>query len=485
MSFPWVTVEINEKFEDDEEQHDDDDDDADQNDKKVNIDKEPPPKKQKFFEGEYACTRLFTASVYVGFRIPHSRPVGCFEAVLVDRPGPFFAACDAESSELQEVSTSLFGKTGTPRHPTLKADLECFHGGFLHIQVFKLDPDFRENGSSDIGLAAIALFLSLPELADWTVASYVSDARGPLTEQQRNEFELARFSSTEAADKGTKQETSYQARAAIDARQFLRAGFEDSAVEGFDSCSLLIITRAMSQRPHLSHAAALAVPLNRKRVSSFPSPAPRTAIDQTLFEALVGTCSSPEGKVLSEINVLAAQGVVDATEAARMQCIAIDSLLAQGADLDRAAALHCAVAKRFVPSVLRHLVEHGANVNSRDVRGNTPLMLAAECANSRCSGLNPLQDDTEISALLTLGADPNLQDPHGKTALGHYYMSIRNIRDFKYTFDFRGSSSAHIVVESIEAKLMPTDGATDADMLAIGDDSDDLGDSDDEGFDGF
>lgn len=58
-------------------------------------------------QGDYECTRNFSARIEAD-----GRSVGTLQATLIDRPGPFHAACDAESAELQEFGCVLFGSNG-------------------------------------------------------------------------------------------------------------------------------------------------------------------------------------------------------------------------------------------------------------------------------------------------------------------------------------------------------------------------------------
>jgi len=58
-------------------------------------------------EGAYKCTRNFSASIMANGTL-----AGKLTATIVDRKGPFYAACDAESSELQGISCVLFGSKG-------------------------------------------------------------------------------------------------------------------------------------------------------------------------------------------------------------------------------------------------------------------------------------------------------------------------------------------------------------------------------------
>lgn len=52
-------------------------------------------------------TRVFSARIHLD-----GREVGKFGATLIDRPGPFHQACDAESQQLQEIGVTLFGSRG-------------------------------------------------------------------------------------------------------------------------------------------------------------------------------------------------------------------------------------------------------------------------------------------------------------------------------------------------------------------------------------
>jgi len=56
------------------------------------------------------------------------------------------------------------------------------------------------------------------------------------------------------------------------------------------------------------------------------------------------------------------------------------------------------------------LLEHDINARDDDAHGMTPLMVAAECSNSLCS-------EHTVKRLLDKGADINLRDKRGMTAL--------------------------------------------------------------------
>mmetsp|Transcript_17911 Transcript_17911/g.12887 ORF Transcript_17911/g.12887 Transcript_17911/m.12887 type:complete len:162 (+) Transcript_17911:765-1250(+) len=100
-----------------------------------------------------------------------------------------------------------------------------------------------------------------------------------------------------------------------------------------------------------------------------------------------------------------------------IQCMEI--LLKAGADINaqnswKMSPINIAVLKNHMGCVKRLLEEENVNVNCKDEKGRTLLML---------SMIN-LNDDTPefIEYLLKKGADPNMEDLEGKTSL-HYISS--------------------------------------------------------------
>ena len=67
--------------------------------------------------------------------------------------------------------------------------------------------------------------------------------------------------------------------------------------------------------------------------------------------------------------------------------------------------LHRAALKNMIEAVAA-LISHGADVNAREMDGETPLMLASYNGRAKV-----------VEALLDAGADKELKDNSGKTAL--------------------------------------------------------------------
>ena len=123
-----VTVSIHPK-----ERCGDDDEDDDNDDNDYDDDDDDPLGRQ----GEYESTRCFSASIECD-----GKPAGELSAVIVQRPGPFHSACDAESADLQAIGWLLFGATGQPRHPAIHGNATVRNGGFLYIDSYSVAAEF-------------------------------------------------------------------------------------------------------------------------------------------------------------------------------------------------------------------------------------------------------------------------------------------------------------------------------------------------------
>ena len=430
---PAVTIEIDPK-EDDDESYDDDDDPLG-------------------YQGDYECTRHFGAKILV-----NGAPAGSLSAVLVNRSmagSCFHSACDAESGELQEISCLFFGSSGQPRYTALKSDASAKRGGFLYLATFEISAEHRVNGATDIGSAAIKALLSCAEVSGrWSVAAYIADSSASLTPAEKSQdraeamermhAQMGRGAHTETPADRAARVAKIHARMAADCRQFLRAGFAEAKHK---DGGWLFITKDMLRRaPPMSHEAALAVPLRLTPAAGGPGASAsasasgtKTAEDERLLRALIKSSSEKQ--------------------TAASQLAQIDAAVAGGADLTRAAVLQCCAANGTT-ELIQPLLARGADINSEDEHGCTPLMIAAQGALRKLSLHQRTHDSSMISHLLALGADKGATDPDGCSALGHYFKAVCSMNDFNAALI--GGPKA-VVDQTVVAMLTPAGGPTTAD----------------------
>ena len=385
----------------------------------------PPPVAVRIVEareGEYG-TREYTASIEV-----KGERAGYISACLLIRPSDnFHAACDADSQELQVIGGALFGSNGKARYPALRSDQSAVSGGFLYISTFRVAPKHRRGGSTDVGAAAIRALLSLPELGGrWAVAAYIADG--------------AEWKSAE--DRSLDDD----ARTAKDSRQFMRAGFKEidwASLHSNNDYITMYMTRGVMTTPLMSHEDALAVPM----IQPIPSiNYKRSGKDAELFNFIMASLNNGDIKRGGGASPAALGG--------------IDRLIREGANPTRANALHLAAANG-IHELFHPLVKRGADINGRGSLGDTPLMLAAESAPGRTTLYEPNPSSVQMEMLIALGADKNLTDNRGRTALGYFYSAVRSTNDFIAALlpHEPWMKSDRVIVDM----LMPASGPSDAD----------------------
>jgi hypothetical protein len=392
-------------------------------------------------QGEYECTRCFSATITRG-----GATAGSIRATLVksiaDGAYDFHDVCDSESPEMQEIGCTMFSAAGAPRYGPLKGNEEiAAGGGFLYIQEFlayeatnkserqdvrgliaqdcaKKWPQLSAEELEDLAADALMQFLTLPELAGrWAIAVYIAKGRG-----------VEDFAAAQAED----------------ARPFIRAGF--SQVTLSQAKGWLYVTRDKLGLRSREEAAGTTLEGNIAGGSPAPS-----GLDKQLLEQLM---RSGRGQ--------------DAMPAVR-------ALVARGASVTQSHALHCCAANggRMV-TLLPELLQLGGDVNGRDRENLTPLMLAAQ----KVAQAEGAPDTTMLALMFASGADKELTDGEGKTALGHLRAVTRGLNDFRSTMLSQPRVPPNPM---LEAMLMPNGGPTEADEAAneeggageAGDDSDD------------
>lgn len=109
--------------------------------------------------------------------------------------------------------------------------------------------------------------------------------------------------------------------------------------------------------------------------------------------------------------------------------------------------------------------------------GVTPLCVAASGILGKSSQQKPASLDF-LRALIDRGADRSATDHRGLSALGHFWTSVRNRRDYLGTFGIKEAFAYDrpAFVREIEALVAPPDGPTPADEAARDEDDADAAD---------
>jgi len=157
--------------------------------------------------------------------------------------------------------------------------------------------------------------------------------------------------------------------------------------------------------------------------------------------------------------------------------VEVGNLVNEGASVRRAYALHCSA--RFLNTELLDFFlgllppnERTSAINDLDQNGMTPLICSVMKAPERTNEADKYYNT--VQHLLRLGTDKSIIDPHGRTALGQYRMSVCSMNDYFRTFSIpqQGTNDEWAPIHRLmEAALMPIGGETEADI-----DAKDLGD---------
>mmetsp|Transcript_15831 Transcript_15831/g.43949 ORF Transcript_15831/g.43949 Transcript_15831/m.43949 type:complete len:212 (+) Transcript_15831:1-636(+) len=148
----------------------------------------------------------------------------------------------------------------------------------------------------------------------------------------------------------------------------------------------------------------------------------------------------------------------------------VDRFLAQGADLTRAGVLQFSVV-HGKSELLEPLLSRGAQISGKDGQsGLTALMLAAEAVPGHFSRDRQQHDSSVVSTLLALGADKNVLDNDGRSALGYYLKAIRGKNDTHATFDLHQVGLLKQIADPLLVRMLTPDGGpTCADQLCADD----------------
>ena len=399
-----------------------------------------------------------SASIFKG-----DEQVGSISGHIVARNKNFHRKCDEISQDLQGIGCTMFEPDGSNRCLELTQSRTKKKGSFLYVHTMTLKDGFKEN--SDIGTRAIAEFLTALE-GKWTVAAYIGDAREALTaverrEQQINEHEvfMAGITGVQVVPDEEQFQNAVKRRKGIsaDVRQFVRNGFQELSEETVGNVGYMYITEEMwkewkSLPDKLSHEDSLAVtlradaPLNKEAFKTY-------AKDKELIRFLMENSE----RLSKPSDFVSPFGMPVPRITAETIMVRVMQLVREGADINRSNALHACAANGMTP-LFGPLVRQGALVNAKDEQNLTPLMLAARHAPGKTTRFNPTPPSDGIRALLDLGANKDITDGVGHTALGHFYDAVRGYSDM---FECFGSSRAKAPPDpTIEGLLLPSGGPT-------------------------
>jgi len=402
-----------------------------------------------------------SASIFKG-----DEQVGSIRGHIVARNKNFHRKCDEISADLQGIGCIMFEPDGSNRCVELLQSRTKKKGSFLYIHTMSLKDGFKEN--SDIGTRAIAEFLTALE-GKWTVAAYIGDDLEALTEVERREQQMDEHEAFLIEMRGVIQipdeekfQNAVKRRKGVsaDVRQFVRNGFQELSEETVGNVGYMYITEEMWKEwkplpDKLSHEDSLAVtlradaPLNKEAFKTY-------AKDEELIRFLKENSEelSKPADFVHPFGMPVPRITAETIMARVMQ------LVREGADINRSNALHVCAANGMTP-LFDPLVHQGALVNAKDEQNMTPLMLAARHAPGNTTKFNPTPPIGGIRALLGLGANKDITDGVGRTALGHFYDTVRGYSDMAECF---GSSRAKEPLDpTIEGLLLPSGGPTEAD----------------------
>ena len=367
-------------------------------------------RKSSSHAGEYAGVSSISGEIIVDTAL-----AGRWKATLINRTkcgSQFHAACDAESSELQEVGVKFCDSRGRCRLSALSSCSAASSGDFVYIDSFSLNEEHRQDGATAIGADAVRQLLKIKQFKSVSLAVYIPEGRGA------------------------------QGSAERDARQFLRAGFQQAneLVEN-SNCAFLYCTQADLAMPMKSHDEAIEIPFGQKAKGA----AAPAGLDKELFELL---CC--EG--MSNVGVRGK----------------IQRLVQRGASVSGSHSLHGCVANFDTHGEYVELLaslEPGC-INSLDQTNVTPLMIAANLTPGTASKDRPASS-ASVTKLLELGADKELVNTQGLTAYGCFRTARRDISDFKGSFGLPADSPAHAAaLDIIDAMLRPSQ-PTQKDLAAL------------------
>mmetsp|Transcript_30303 Transcript_30303/g.67156 ORF Transcript_30303/g.67156 Transcript_30303/m.67156 type:complete len:1016 (+) Transcript_30303:476-3523(+) len=390
------------------------------------------------------------------------RKVGFIRAQYIKREVNFCEKCERVGGDLEEVAADLFGEGGKIHCNDLKSFECCWQEPddcyFLFIQQIDVQEEFESyEKRSDVISSLIKLFLTDKRMKKWKIVAYRAND-GPQPGEHpfvRSKYGLLNQEEY-AENKWTAWETERRECIGSDSRPFLRVGFQELSKESTEEMGFLYVTKKMFSQTgndRMSFAKAAQIKLR----CDDPPDVEEYRKEKLQFKLLA--------TILEEDRQLELENhkpQYDDSSFVERVLPRIDELIAKGADVGESKALHAA-AYQFFAGLFLPLLNRGGEIDSRDKNSMTPLMVVVGSNVDKRIENNIIRSQLAISTLCEMGADKNLRDRAGRTALGHYYQTMKDLNDLERS---QIGVPDTPIDNTLERLLMPDGGPTEADMRA-------------------
>lgn len=422
---------------------------------------------------DLCTTRKFSFSTHLSGNVmlDKTKKIGNIEATIMLRgkipDGYFMTKVPKESSVMGQVGLAVY----EPRQGRTKlrslAPFDKAKSDTMFIEEFHIDEEYKVNGASDVGAAALYQLLRHPNIRNVSSAVYVLDSFEGMTAQERkqemykekvNPFSLLLAVETnETCKSKVAEERRLQRAFRRDADQFLRNGFfQDDALARHSGTHRVVVASCGhwslqgAKMPVMSHEEAQAV---RFHVPPFLLPP-----------------TGKDGEILLEVKLACAQGGQLSFQKLQSLAWRIYQLVMEGGSINRSNAVHVAVFNEcdsLLLALFNMSESKHALANAKDDLGNTPLMVAALTAAGKLSRPSGTTQSCAISILLNLGADKAIQHHRGWTAYG-FFVKMMTESAVKAAVEkgqrFRGVSNTANQIFEIKQLLRPSNGPTPNDV---------------------
>ena len=292
-----------------------------------------------------------------------------------------YELCDSDSDDLMEAGTTLFDNKGRLQWAVISKAVDRVgvqSGNFIYLKYFDIyDPLSRHQGLSFTMLRA--LYSRLDNYHCSVCAFLCTPFKFQSGHYAENDVEYV----TPPMDEATKARSSEKI-----ARHFARIGFRQAGTSSY-----------------------MFLEMNQVPTSLYTIPPEATVFIRRVAAAIQNPPLNEHGEQIHQY----IESVLPFDEAAIRQLVAV-----AGATLDDSCLLQSSAAYGNLP-VMRLLLSLGAQVNRADSRGFTALMLACSAGAWDC-----------VEHLLQVGADADIRDVEGNSALDHLKLRSTSLLNMVY-----------------------------------------------------